>query len=304
VHRDELLTLLADLDQSEKATARGFFMAGWGGQDGYTFDRIMRGTVRVPAVNLSLFGTTQPTRLAGFIRESLRRYDDGMVQRFQLLAWPDYDRRFVEVDRYPDSEAREAAFQCFDELAQLNVNEVGAERNPYTGPDAVPFLRFAPDALEVFSHWRKGLEEKVRGDDLPPALSAHLNKYRGLIPRLALIHHLASNGLGPVSLEAICQALRWADYLESHARRVYASTALDSAEAARAIWKRIVRGDLPAPFTARDIRRKQWAGLADKARIEAGLERLLDADWLRKVVVETGGRPSTAHHVNPKALHK
>jgi hypothetical protein len=304
VHRDELLTLFADLDQSEKATARGFFMAGWGGQDGYTFDRIMRGTVRVPAVNISLFGTTQPTRLAGFIRESLRRYDDGMVQRLQLLAWPDFDRNFQEVDRHPNTEARHAAYECYDDLARLNVNEIGAERDDYAGPDAVPFLRFAPAAQEVFSHWREGLERKARGDDLPPALASHLAKYRGLIPRLALVWHLASNGLGPVSLDAINQALRWADYLESHARRVYASTALDSAEAARAIWRRIKRGDLPSPFTTRDIRRKEWAGLADKARIEAGLETLLEADWLRSESLETGGRRSTVYHVNPKALRR
>ena len=304
VHRDELLTLFADLEQSEKATARGFFMAGWGGQDGYTFDRIMRGTVRVPAVNLSLFGTTQPTRLAGFIRESLRRYDDGMVQRLQLLVWPDFAKDFREVDRAPNSEARRAAFECFDDLAALNVCEVGAQFDEYAGPDAVPYLRFAPEAQAVFSDWREGLERKSRGDDLPPAMASHLAKYRGLIPRLALVWHLASNGLGPVPIEATRQALRWADYLESHARRVYASTTLDSAEAARAIWRRITRGHLESPFSARDIRRKQWAGLADKARIEAGLEKLLDADWLRSNPVNTGGRPTIAYQVNPKALRR
>jgi len=302
VHRDELLTLFADLDQSEKATARGFFMAGWGGQAPYTFDRIMRGTVRVPAVNVSLFGTTQPTRLADFIRDSLRRFDDGMVQRFQLLAWPDFAKDYREVDRAPDTEARQAALECYDDLAALNVNEIGAERDDYAVPDAVPFLRFAPAAQEVFSAWREGLERKARGDDLPPALASHLAKYRGLIPRLALVWHLASNGLGPVSLEATEQAIVWAGYLESHARRVYASTALDGAEAARALWRRIKRGHLEGPFSARDIRRKGWTGLADKARIEAALETLVDADWLRAVTVNTGGRPSIVHHVNPKAL--
>jgi hypothetical protein len=304
VHRDELLTLFSDLDQSEKATARGFFMAGWGGQDGYTFDRIMRGTVRVSAVNLSLFGTTQPTRLAGFIRDSLRRFDDGMVQRLQLLAWPDFDREFREVDRFPNTDARRAAFECYDDLAGLNVNEIGAERDEYAGADAVPFLRFAPAAQEAFSHWREELERKARGDDLPPALASHLSKYRGLIPRLALVWHLASNGLGPVSLEATLQALRWADYLESHARRVYASTALDSAEAARLIWRRVRKGDLQSGFTTRDIRRKEWSGLADKTRIDAGLEMLADVDWLRSVPIATGGRPSTAHHINPKAIKR
>jgi hypothetical protein len=182
VHRDELLTLFADLDQPDKAPARGFFLTGWSGQESYTFDRISRGTVHIPAVNFSLFGTTQPHRLAGYLRESLRCHDDGMVQRLQLLAWPDISGQFVEVDRYPDSAAREAAFACYDELARLNIHEVEAQRDEFGGDDAVPFLRFAPDAQEVFSRWRAGQERLVRSGELPPALSAHLAKYRGLIP--------------------------------------------------------------------------------------------------------------------------
>lgn len=302
VHRDELLTLFADLDQSEKATARGFFLTGWGGQDGYTFDRIMRGTVRVPAVNISLYGTTQPSRLASFIRESLRRRDDGMVQRLQLLAWPDFVGEFREVDRYPDTDARSAAHECYQGLAELNVCEIGAESDEYDGPEAVPFLRFAPDAQEGFIEWRAGLEAKVRGDELPPVLATHLSKYRGLVPRLALVWHLASNGLGPVSLAAATQSWRWAEYLESHARRAYTSTTLDSADAARAIWKRVSKGALPMPFTARDVRQKGWAGLGEQERIKAGLKALIDADWLQAVTVETGGRPSIVHHANPKAM--
>jgi hypothetical protein len=66
VHGDEMRTLLADLDQSEKATLRGF--------------------------NLSLLGTTQPRRLASYIRDGIRRFDDGLVQRLQLLTRPDLKR--------------------------------------------------------------------------------------------------------------------------------------------------------------------------------------------------------------------
>jgi len=134
---------------------------------------------------------------------------------------------------------------------------------------------------------------------------AHLSKYRGMVPRLALICHLANNAFGPVSLEAVGQALRWARHLETHAVRAYASTSLDNAEAARAIWRRVRKGDVPQPFTARDIYRKGWAGLADKSRAEAGLIALCDADWLRSTMADQGdggGRPSTIYHLNPKAL--
>jgi Protein of unknown function (DUF3987) len=302
VHRDELVALLADLDSPDKASARGFYLSGWSGQECYTYDRILRGTVRIEAVNLSLFGTTQPHRLAGYIRESLRGFDDGMVQRLQLLAWPDFAGPFREVDRHPDSEARAAAHECYTDLAGLDVRELRAEWDSSGGPFAVPFLRFADDAQEVFSEWRFGLEHRLASDDLAPALKSHLSKYRGLIPRLALVCHLASNGFGPVSATAMGQALGWAEYLENHARRAYASVTLDNAEAARAIWRRVCKGDLPSPFTARDIQRKGWAGLADKARVATGLAALLDSDLIGSSEVETGGRPSIVYTANPKAI--
>lgn len=302
VERDELLSLFADLDRPEKTLARGFYLTGWGGLDGFTFDRIARGTVRVPAVNISLCGTTQPTRLAGYMRESLRSFDDGMVQRLQLLAWPDFTAPFREVDRYPDSDARTAAQACFADLADLDTQELGAVCEQGTGPLGVPFLRFAEDAQEVFTDWRDRLEQRLRTGQLHSAMTAHLAKYRGLIPRLALICHIGNRHEGPVTLEATRQALAWADYLETHASRAYASLSLDNTEAARAIWRRVKKGDLPQPFTARDIQQKGWSGLTDTARIAAGLGALCDADWLRADRVETGGKPKTLYRVNPKAL--
>jgi len=302
VHRDEILTLFSDLDRPDKAPARGFYLTGWSGQDSYTFDRIARGTIRIPAVNISLCGTTQPNKLAAYIRESLRSFDDGMVQRLQLLAWPDFTDPFKEVDRHPNTDARQKAQACFDDLANLDVREIGATWEETSGPFGVPFLRFADDAQDLFSDWRAQLEHRLRGDELSSFQIAHLAKFRGLIPRLALVCHLANNAFGPVSKNAVLQAIRWSDYLESHAGRAYASLSLDNADAARSIWRRIRKGDLSGPFTARDIQRKGWSGLSDKTRVAAGLEALHDADWIEMSEVETGGRPSIVCQVNPKAL--
>jgi hypothetical protein len=116
---------------------------------------------------------------------------------------------------------------------------------------------------------------------------------------------LASNGVGAVTLSATQQALRWSAYLESHARRAYASMGLDNAEAARAIWRRICKGDLADGFSARDIQRKGWAGLGAKGRIAAGLEALVEVDWLashEKSAGAQGGRPTAQYSANPKAL--
>lgn len=302
LYRDEVASLWTEWDNPEKASMRGFMMAGWGGLDSYTFDRIGRGTIRVPRVNLSLFGTTQPKRISSYVRESLQRMDDGMVQRFQVLAWPDFDTPFSEVDRYPEAEAQRIAFQCYERLATLDPLAIGAQRDEFDCEDAVPYLRFASEAQVVFSAWRGELERRLRDEELPPHLVAHFSKYRGLMPRLALICHLASGGAGPVSAAALTQAQGWITYLESHAQRVYSSTEVDNAEAARAIWRRVKKGDLPTPFTLRDIQRKGWSMLKNKARIEGGLSALVEADWLRCTRLDTGGRPTSLYISNPKAM--
>ena len=51
---------------------------------------------------------------------------------------------------------------------------------------------------------------------------------------------------------------RWAflEYLETHARRLYASGSMSGAETAKLILKRIRNGDLADGFTARDIQRE------------------------------------------------
>ena len=80
-HRDELVSLLKTLDREEYCAARGFFLQAWSGKDSYTFDRIGRGRIYVQAACLSMIGSTQPGRLAEYIRRAVSgaAADDGMI---------------------------------------------------------------------------------------------------------------------------------------------------------------------------------------------------------------------------------
>lgn len=99
--------------------------------------------------------------------------------------------------------------------------------------------------LALFNEWRSDLEARVRGGDLHPAMESHLAKYRKLVPGLALILHLSSSGTGSVLERATLQALAWAEYLETHARRAYASISVAEGTAAKAIIERIRKGAFP-----------------------------------------------------------
>jgi putative DNA primase/helicase len=299
-HRDELVSLLKTLDREEYCAARGFFMSAWNGTEGYTFDRIIRGKTHVEAACLSLLGTTQPGRLAEYIRRAVAggAGDDGLIQRFSLLVFPD-QTEWREVDRYPNSEARIRAWDTFDRLDKLDPDAAGAERDQF---EPIPFLRFDDKAQDTFREWRDKLEIRLRAGELAVALENHLAKYRGLVPALALINHLADGGHGPIGEVSLLRGITFADYLETHARRAYGSGLAGETGTAKLIIKHIRNGDLSEGFTARDIQRKDWSGLTEGDQIKAGLDLLSDLDWIAPKMVVTGGRPRTVYVINPKVF--
>jgi putative DNA primase/helicase len=302
VHRDEMVSLLKGLDREDNAEARGFYLTGWNSNSAYTFDRIGRGMhLHIPAVCLSLLGSTQPGRIAEYLRAAVKggAGDDGLIQRFGLLVWPDVGGEWRDVDRWPDSEARRKANAVFEALDRLNAEAIGGTKDDF---DAVPFLRFDAGGLALFREWRQGWEAKLRAGELHPALESHLAKYRKLVPSLALILHLAGEGTGPVGKRATLQALAWAEYLEGHARRAYASVTSSEVTAARAILEKLRRGELPRTFAARDIYRRGWAHLADRGQVFEALQLLADLDRLAVHTRDTNGRTATLYETNPKGL--
>jgi|MTBAKSStandDraft_2_1061841.scaffolds.fasta_scaffold02242_9 putative DNA primase/helicase len=301
VHRDEIVSLLKSLDREENAEGRGFYLTGWNGDSAYTIDRIGRGlNLYIEAVCISLLGGTQPGRIAEYIRHAIKggAGDDGLIQRFGIGVWPDNGGAWKDVDRWPDNGAKNQAYKVFDYLDKLAPATIHAQQDTDIdgNPEGVPYLRFAPEALGLFLEWRIDLENRLRGDDLHPALESHFSKYRKLIPALALIIHLAEGGTGPVSRAATLRALAWGEYLETHARRIYSAGAQPTVATAKMILKKIRQGHLAESFSSRDIWRKGWAGLSDREHVAEGLRMLVEYGWLVEERVEgTGGRPATRY---------
>jgi putative DNA primase/helicase len=300
-YRDELISLLRTLDREEFAAARGFFLTAWNGTAGYTFDRIIRGVTHIEAACVSMLGSTQPGRLAEYVRRATAggAGDDGLIQRFGLLVWPDQSPEWRDVDRYPNSAARDAAWTTFERLDQLTPDIAEAERDTF---EAIPFLRLDPAAHAVFSEWRAGIERRIQAGDMGAALESHVAKYRKLVPALALVTHLADDGRGPINEMAVLRAVAYAEYLETHARRAYGAGNQVELAAAKAIFARIRKGDLLTGFTARDVHQRDWSGLTDRDQVQAGLDLLIDLDWISAERVSTSGRPRMLHHVNPRAM--
>ncbi|MGI9076843.1 MAG: DUF3987 domain-containing protein [Gemmatimonadaceae bacterium] len=258
-------------------------------------------TIDIPAVTVSLFGCIQPGPLREYLRAAKKegRGDDGLVQRLQLVAWPDVSGDWRNVDEYPEREARERAFGVYERLYAMTPESVEAQADEFDPVSGIPFLRFDDGAQERFNVWRTELELQLRGEEDPPALISHFAKYRSLIPSLALVIHLAEGQRGRVSLLALEMAIAWGKYLATHARRLYSPVTSSDVAPARALLTRIQNGALKDGFTVRDVYRPCWANL-DKEEALLAVELLGDLGWLRAKPLETGGRPTREYSIHPQ----
>jgi putative DNA primase/helicase len=294
--RDELTGFFRTFERQGHEGDRAFYLECWNGTQPYTTDRILRGTVHVPAACVSILGGIQPGPLAALVREMQGTGDDGLLQRFQMVAFPDVPAAYQLVDRYPDLKARALAFGVAARFATLAAPIDDAHPGP------IPLLRFneGDGAQAAFLNWLEQHERRMRTGADHPAVESHLTKYKKLVPALALIMQLCDHDGGPVSRDAIERAIRWAAYLESHARRVYSPATRPEVDAAHALADRITRGELGDRFTARDVYGKGWSALTDTGHTKTALALLTDAGWLEHIRQQTDGRPSDLYLVNPR----
>lgn len=309
-YRDELSGFFASLERDGHEMDRAFYLEAWNGNGPYTYDRIGRGTLRIEAACVSILGNIGPNPLAKYLQAATKggAGDDGLMQRFQLLVYPDILPNWVNIDREPDKDARNKVFGLFERLDKLDASGIGATIDADGG---IPFLHFAEDAQDYFDAWRTDLEQRIRSGDDPPVMRAHLGKFRSLMPALALLFHvveLMSTGTsGPVTLKAAAMAAAWCDLLEAHARRIYHTITAPAITGAHSLAQKIQKGQLPSPFTARDVYRHNWSGLTTAEEVERAAEILEDALWIRAETIPAGhkgGRPSAQYRINPKARRK
>src|SRR5262249_23569005 len=158
----------------------------------------------------------------------------------QLAVYPDSPNGWRNVDRWPDSEAKNRAFVIFESFVSFGSDSSDGE---------IPTLRFEDAAQEFFDIWRTDLETRLRNSAEHPVMLAHLAKYRKLMPSLALIFHLCDAGPNrAVSIEAAQRAAAWCNYLEMHARRIYHCVPARVDTAARLLGEKIRARKLPSPF--------------------------------------------------------
>jgi putative DNA primase/helicase len=292
IESDEVVSVFKSFDRESEL--RSFLLTCWNGKHGYTSDRISRGlNNHIEACCVSWVGGAQPGKILPLVCGALRGgdADDGFLQRFQLVAFPDgYNEPWKNVDRWPDTDAKEAVLKVFESL-----NNYAAY--PYAD-DFTQGLRFDPEAYERFVDWRAGMEARTRSGDETESMESALQKQRKLVPAMALITQLAENHESKtVGIDALEVAIRWGQWSEAHQRRLYAAAMTNDINAARRILAKIDQEKVSAPFVARDIYKNGWAGISDRESVNEGLDLLVRHRWLRAEEQPTTGRTKHLFHL-------
>ncbi len=292
--RDELSGFLARIENEEFQAERAFYLEAFNGDGRFTYDRIGRGTIAIKNCTLSIIGGIQPSRLAPIIRGAVSgANNDGLVQRLQLAVWPDDIGNWLWVDRSPDAAAHGGYVKAFRDLHSLDLSKADLG-----SPVAI---RFDPIGQAMFQEWMTGIQIEARGAGLASAMESHLLKMPKTVAGLALLFEMVDGGRIEVGEAATRRALGWAEYLRSHANRIYAAGETMAEEGARLIIAR--REQLPVQFTGRDVHRKGWAGLGDRDAVAAAIDILVERNWCRPApteVASAGGRPSQEYTWNPR----
>jgi phage/plasmid primase-like uncharacterized protein len=286
--RDELAGWLAKLTKEEYQADRAFYLECFDGNGHFVYDRIGRGTIDVKHCTLSVIGGIQPSKISTLVREAIKgTADDGLIQRFQFAVWPDDIGTWEWRDRAPNQTAKANYYKAFERIHNLTFHTIDGEP---------PCLKFCYEAQQLFIEWMEDLQVKAREEYTHPAIESHMLKMPQTIAGLALLFEIIDGGHEIVGWESTTRALMWADYLLSHAYRLYSVATDQCIHNAKLILKR--KDKLPNPFSVRDIHRKNWAGLDSVDVIMEALECLIDYRHIRsKKILSTtqGGRPTSIY---------
>lgn len=295
--RDELAGWLSKLTKEEHQSDRAFYLECFDGNGNFVYDRIGRGTIEIKYCTLSVIGGIQPTKIATLVRDAIKgTADDGLIQRFQFAVWPDDSGSWEWRDRAPNQMAKVSYYNTFEKLHNIKFATKNGEP---------PCLKFSLEAQQLFIQWMESIQLKAREDGTHPVIESHMLKMPQTIAGLALLFEIIDGGHEVVGLKATIRALKWADYLLSHAYRLYSVATNQSLHNARLILKR--KSKLPNPFSARDIHRKNWAGLDNVNVIIEALEYLMDYQHitLRTLPSTTlGGRPTNVYQWNEISINE
>ncbi len=289
--RDELAGWLDSFERYSPG-GRSFWLEAYGGRPFVVDRKSQSKPLIVPFNGVSVLGGIQPEKLHDAL---LGVSDDGLVARF-MWVWPEAIR-FSRPRQIADTARLDRLYRRLQQI--------------HRPADETVTIPLDARAADIFEEWIADNDADVQ--QAAGLYASWAGKARGLVLRLALtLEYLTwadSAGREPSCVSVVCltNALTLVeDYLKPHARRVFGDAALPPVEKdAAALSRFILKGGLQR-INAREVQRNpKLPTLGNKQDVEAAVEALMEAGWLREAFNRNGegqGRPKKDYLVNP-AVH-
>lgn len=304
---DELAQMLTGIGQYKGGSGedRSVWLTIWS-NGRISQDRISRASVEVERPFVNIIGTIQP---AAIQKHLLDTSEDGLAPRFQLMIYPEpYEGNMINATL--DKTIENVLQKLADGIKGGIFGELYEESESDEAVDTY-LLRSCAEASQAFVDFSNKMK-KFAESQPEPALESHFAKYPILCARLAMVLHctklVEENGLKPlVSDEPVSLAIMQAaislceDYFIPHALKVYSLMGVTTQETkAVKIARHLIAHSDIKNFTAREIRRKNLAGLKNPTEVIAAIEHLVISGWLFKTDTKGVGRHTVKYIVNPR----
>lgn len=278
--RDELLSLLKSFETKGYEQARGFYCSAWNGVNSYTVDRITRGTVVGKNMCLSVMGAITKERLIDFVHKSKSDFDDGLVERFQMLVFLGeplkYASKQVVVEPGIDERLKETY------LRVINQDRSVFRHAPTVLKDSFSYILYTfTDEVQVeVDYWYDETWYDYLKANSGTAKGDRLNKYKSLAPKLAMLFQILDdiesesyNRVNPVNWH---RALWWIKELDDQADELTVTTEQLCIEKLRKVFA-------DQHFTVREALRRRIFGMDQTAiRVRFELSELIAKGYIEQ----------------------
>jgi hypothetical protein len=293
-----------------KGSDRAFYLECHSGGH-YAVDRIMRGRQILTDIFMNIVGGIQPPVAKRVFAAAANREDDGFMERFGLICYPDPVPWTGVRDVAPERDYRQLVTEACERLAEKDWRLLMCSdlRNAFQRDG---FMHFDQEAQSRFFAWYDHhMRTRVRApgiEDKPE--HGFWSKGQGLVLRLTIVVHLyrwttmdgvyEQTMIDTRSLEAAIGIFE--QYcLPMYSRVCAAFGQVQAHDGARRVAELIRRKKL-ALIRVGDVTKLHWHGLRERAPIVAAFEALEDVDWLRRADPpgRRTGKPADHWLVNPR----
>lgn len=288
VFRDELFGLIQTCKKSQFENFRALLLECWNGTSSFSVDRIGRGSIFIERCCASVFGGIQPDLFCKMVNESFSAgMNDGLLQRFQAVVWPENSEVWKLVDRPPNEFAVQEYTKFFEFVFSSNFAELGASRcrdlNVYV---------FEPAAQKRYYEWLHVLHNEIMPKTFEPVMKQVFAKYESFLPQLSLIAHcwrcFAVREWRNISLEAVETGIELLEYFRSHTVKAYSETGIFFEDKKEVLLARIVAYFGKKAFYPREVYERGWSGFDKAGKVKPIINNLVAEKSLVQVAGNSG----------------